>query len=75
LNGWPPDGADVVATSPGPPGQHTILETTTLSVSGGAFENRQPLALLITRNANTGADTLPVNAFLHLVEIRYTATG
>jgi hypothetical protein len=67
-----PSKAEVVASSPG---INTAIETTAVSIPAGAVGNGEPLALSIFRNADAAADTLPSNAFLHLVEIRYTASG
>jgi hypothetical protein len=54
---------------------NTMIETSVLQIPSGAIANGAPLALRIDRNADAPSDTLITDARLHMVEIRYTATG
>jgi hypothetical protein len=54
---------------------NSAIETTVRDIPPVALVNGVPLALSISRNADAPGDTLVGNAYLHLVEIRYTAAG
>jgi hypothetical protein len=53
----------------------TPIETVALDIPAAALVDGDALALNVTRDADATGDTLPGDAYLRLVEIRYTATG
>jgi hypothetical protein len=71
LDSGVPAGPDVLANASA---ASTAIETTALTVPATVVDNGEPLTLQIVRDGDAPQDTLG-NAFLHLVEIRYTATG
>lgn len=65
-------GPDFVGTAAAP---LTPIRTSVLEIPPGELTNGEALAINVTRDADAAADTLPGEAYLRLVEIRYTATG
>lgn len=71
LDSGVPAGPDTLASASA---DSTVIETTVLNIPAIAIDNGDPLVLQVVREANDPQDTLG-NLLLHLVEIRYTATG
>ena len=54
---------------------NTALETVALEIPSAAIANGDPLAIRVTRDADNPNDVMVGEAFLRMVEIRYTAEG